>query len=241
MRAALLVLVAVATAVPGMALNPQVEVLETQVRVQRGLLSEQLAELERTQANAQEAWVRVQNASTDLLRAHDQGESLDSLRLRDEDLRLAEAELVMDLLEAQQLRRTLVVTRQTLEAQLAMIRRLREEVGAGEDPITGIWKVVVEPGGQNGVFELRLDGTLIQGTYSLDGGWSGSLRGTLVANKVRLERVDSQLGFAAILYGRLIERGRQVRIEGNWEATQLASGLPSAGTWIAEHVDNDRE
>ena len=180
--------------------------------------------------------MRVENTGADLLRAHQQGESLESLQLRDEDLRLAEAELMMDLTEAQRLRRAVVVSRQTLDEQVATIRHLKEQTGAATDPITGVWDVVMEPGGQRGVFELRLDGTLIQGTYRLDGDWTGSLRGTLVANKVRLERVDSQLGFAAILYGRVIERGDEVRIDGNWESTQVASGLPAAGTWVARRL-----
>ena len=211
--------------------------LKTEVEIQERILADQLAELERLQGRAQEAWVRVQNAGTDLLRAHQQGESLESLQLRDEDLRLAEAELMMDLMEAQRLRRAVAVSRQTLEEQLETIRRLQQRTGAETDPITGVWDVIMEPGGQRGLFELRLDGTLIQGTYRLDGDWNGSLRGTLVANKVRLERIDSQLGFAAILYGRVVVRGDEVRIDGNWESTQVAAGLPAAGTWVARRLD----
>ena len=59
---------------------------------------------------------------------------------------------------------------------------------------------MVEPG-QEGVAHLNQRGTLVEGTYSLSGGFSGSFRGTFVAGKVRLERIDSQYGFAAIYYG----------------------------------------
>jgi hypothetical protein len=77
---------------------------------------------------------------------------------------------------------------------------------------------------------------LVTGTYSLSGGFSGSFRGTFVAGKVRLERIDSQYGFAAIFYGRLVGRGKNARLQGNWEATQLSSGLPSMGSWTATRI-----
>jgi hypothetical protein len=84
---------------------------------------------------------------------------------------------------------------------------------------------------------LQQQGTLVSGTYALSGGFSGSFRGTLVAGKVRLERIDSQIGFAAIFYGRLLGQGRNLRLQGNWEATQLASGLPSNGNWSARKTE----
>jgi hypothetical protein len=95
--------------------------------------------------------------------------------------------------------------------------------------------LVVEPG-QEGVAYLQQQGTLVSGTYSLSGGFSGSFRGTFVAGKVRLERIDSQYGFAAIFYGRLVGRDRNARLQGNWEATQLASGLPAMGSWTATRI-----
>jgi len=58
---------------------------------------------------------------------------------------------------------------------------------------------------------------------------------------VRLERIDSQIGFAAIFYGRLVGRGENLRLQGNWEATQLASGLPSRGSWTATRVSDEIE
>ena len=115
------------------------------------------------------------------------------------------------------------------------MQRLAAEGGGADAPLTGAWQFTVEPG-QEGVAYLQQQGTLVTGTYSLSGGFSGSFRGTFVAGKVRLERIDSQYGFAAIYYGRLVGRGRNARLQGNWEATQLASGLPSRGSWTASRV-----
>jgi hypothetical protein len=99
---------------------------------------------------------------------------------------------------------------------------------------------MVEPD-QEGTAYLQQMGTLVTGTYALSGGFSGSFRGTLVAGKVRLERIDSQIGFAAIFYGRLIGEGPNARLQGNWEATQLASGLPSAGSWTGRRIVEEPE
>jgi len=90
----------------------------------------------------------------------------------------------------------------------------------------------VEPGAMKGTFDLRLDGSLATGVYQLSGGWRGSLRGTLIDGSVRLERIDSQQGFCAVYTGRLVARGNEKRLEGTWEATNLAAGMPAAGTWM---------
>jgi len=95
--------------------------------------------------------------------------------------------------------------------------------------------------GQEGLVYLQQQGTLVSGTYALSGGFTGSLRGTFVSGRVRLERVDSQIGFAAIFYGRLADRGQNPTLQGNWEATQLASGLPSRGSWTARKVTEIEE
>ncbi len=129
-----------------------------------------------------------------------------------------------------------MIENRTMIASIELeVRRLAAEIGGPDAPLTGAWKFAVEPG-QEGVGYLQQQGTLVTGTYSLSGGFSGSFRGTFVAGKVRLERIDSQYGFAAIFYGRLVGRGRNARLQGNWEATQLSSGLPSMGTWTATRI-----
>jgi hypothetical protein len=73
----------------------------------------------------------------------------------------------------------------------------------------------------------------VTGLYQLSGGWKGSMRGTLIGDRVHLERIDAQQGFVAVYNGRLVTRGGEKRIEGVWEATGLATGQPAAGSWVA--------
>ena len=215
--------------------------LREQLRIHETLLEGELAAYQTERQKLEAAYLRMQEQVRLLLQAQAQGEGLESLRTRDEELRQAEAELMARMSTAQRLRQSILSSRAMMEATEVEIARLEQEYGIAPDPLTGTWRIVIEPGGLAGRMVLELDGTLVQGTYQLAGDWTGSMRGTYVSRKVRLERIDSQIGFAAIFYGRLVRGGLDARLEGTWEATQLASGLPSAGTWVAERITEPTE
>ena len=210
---------------------------EAELEVRQAILVQDLTEMTRQQAGVDEAWSRVSRLAADMLRAQQEGESAESLRLRDGDLRRAEAVLSMNLEEGQRLRRSITENLTLIQEMESLLERMGEGEEAADDPLSGDWDLVVEPGGLRGEMFLELSGTLVTGTYHLSGGWTGSMRGTLVSGQVRLERVDSQLGFAAVYYGSLETYGTIPRLEGMWEGTNLAVGLPSAGTWAATKSD----
>lgn len=106
------------------------------------------------------------------------------------------------------------------------------------DAVSGRWAVTLDPGSQRGIFRMSLDGAIVSGDYTLDGGYSGSLRGTLVSDRLRLERVDSRLGFTAVLYGRVARDAAS--ITGTWEATALGEGA-SSGVWKAVREEEKEE
>jgi hypothetical protein len=126
-----------------------------------------------------------------------------------------------------------------LSDRLRRIAALQDEIArrrAGQrgaaDPLTGRWGVTINPGPRRGVFRLSLDGTLVAGDYTLDGGFRGSLRGTFVQDKVTLQRIDAERGLDATFYGQL-EKGTK-RINGTWQGTQIAPVVgPTAGEWTA--------
>ncbi|MEJ2188123.1 MAG: hypothetical protein P8Y93_01680 [Acidobacteriota bacterium] len=225
---------------PVAAVGQVAEGLREQVRVREGLLADQVTGLSEVREELREVWGRYDLQAQNLLRAQAEGESVDSLLLREDELRQVEAELHSALAKNQLQLRSMLENRRLIAALADEIRRLSAQVGAGEAPLTGTWHLMVEPD-QQGTAYLQQMGTLVTGTYALSGGFSGSFRGTLVAGKVRLERIDSQIGFAAIFYGRLIGEGPNARLQGNWEATQLASGLPSAGSWTGRRIIEEPE
>jgi len=235
MRRAVLIVMVIGVLLPTLTAAQVVEGLREQARIRETLLAQQMVDLGEQREELRVIWTRLEQQTGAMLLAQQQGETVESLRLRDTDLRKTESELQAVLLEMQQQRSSLLENRTMIAAIQLQAQQLAAGAGGVEAPLTGSWRLVVEPG-QEGVAYLQQQGTLVTGTYSLSGGFSGSFRGTFVARKIRLERIDSQFGFAAIFYGRLVGRDEDARIQGNWEATQLASGLPSLGNWSATRI-----
>lgn len=221
-------------AVGAQARDPVVESLRVQMEVERRLLAADAASAERIQEQLRAATERMVRLGDDLVRAQRDGEETAALNARATDLRKSEAEVLDLVAQAQQLRATMAARRDYLEQVAAEIRRLEEGASVSQDELSGRWLVSIEPGALKGTFDLRLDGTVLSGLYQLSGGWRGSLRGTFIGGNVRLERIDAQLGFVATYTGRLVTRGTEKRLEGTWEATNLAGGMPVSGTWVAQ-------
>ena len=240
MRRVLLLVFAVALTLPTLSDGQVADGLREQIKIRETVLAGQTEDMATSRATMTELWALLEQQSGALMRAMREGESVDGIRLRDDELRQIESEMLGALLKTQQARSAMLENRTMLAALTTEAERLSAEVGAGKAPLTGTWRLVVEPG-QDGMAYIQQMGALVSGTYTLSGGFSGSFRGTLVARKVRLERIDSQIGFAAIMYGRMVGQGKNLRIQGNWEATQLASGLPSKGTWTATKVQPGEE
>lgn len=214
--------------------DPVLESFRLQLEVEKRLLVSDTASLERIQEQLRGASERMVRLGDDLLRAQKDGEEAASLAARSADVRRSEVEVVDLVTQAQQLRGTMAARRDLVEQVVAEIRRMEEGVAGAQDELSGRWAVSIEPGALKGNFDLRLDGSVVTGVYQLSGGWRGSLRGTLIGGNLRLERIDAQLGFVATYSGRLVTRGADKRIEGTWEATNLAGGMPVSGTWVGQ-------
>jgi len=235
MRACTVVVVAALAVAQGALAQDRDSVLEVfriQADVEKRLLTTDLASLDRVQAQMRTATDRLMRLGDDLLRAQRDGEDIGSLNARSADLRHAESEVEDLIAAARQLRGNIVARRGYLDQVQVEIKRLEEAASPVSDELTGRWAVAIEPGGLKGSFDVRLDGTIVTGVYQLSGGWKGSLRGTFVDGNVHLERIDTQQGFVATYDGRLVVRGGEKRLEGAWQATNLAAGLPTSGYWV---------
>jgi len=227
-------LVAAAASLAAETRDPVLESFRLQLELEKRLLAADTTSLERLQDALRNASERMVRLGDDLLRGQRSGEDAAALSARNADLRKAEAEVVDLVGQVQQLRATMSARRDYIEQVAAEIRRMEEGTAVVADELSGRWAVTIEPGALKGNFDLRLDGTVISGVYQLSGGWRGSLRGTFIGGNVRLERIDAQLGFVATYSGRLVTRGDEKRIEGTWQATNLAGGMPVSGTWVAQ-------
>lgn len=115
-----------------------------------------------------------------------------------------------------------------LEARVAELATRAEEAAG---PMSGTWEITMLPVLQRGQLLLMQTGTLLSGTYALDGGFEGSLQGTLVNRKVILERIDSKLGRWGRYEGYLSPDG--TRIRGSWSSLELAGQAGGEGQWVA--------
>ena len=104
-------------------------------------------------------------------------------------------------------------------------------------PLHGRWDVSMLPVSQKGVFDLKQEGTIVSGTYRLEGGWTGSLTGTLVERKVHLVRIDSKLGRSMEFEGFLASDGDTIR--GTWQSYDLSTDMQPSGQWSAVRRDSD--
>ena len=129
---------------------------------------------------------------------------------------------------------------QRLEDRLRRIGFLEGEAGrpgTPVDPVSGTWRVTVLPGNQGGTWNLTVNGTLVSGTYKMDGGAAGSFRGTITENRLRLERVDATRGFDSVYLGTVDPATGG--LSGSWTAQDLAAGQPAQGTWSAVRSGNE--
>ena len=119
-----------------------------------------------------------------------------------------------------------------LQERLRRIALLEGDTGApvrAADALTGRWRVAILPQSATATFDLRLDGTVVSGTYKVDGGSAGSFRGTLASGNLRMERIDAQGGTDSVWLG-TVANGR---IAGTWMSNELVTGQPNRGDWTA--------
>jgi len=112
------------------------------------------------------------------------------------------------------------------------LARLTKSLPTDTESVTGVWDVTYLPINDKGVFTLRQSGTLLVGEYALEGGWRGSLQGTVVNGKVLLHRIDSKLGQSQDLDASLSADGRTLR--GRWQNLVLSGGTTVTGDWVAK-------
>ena len=210
--------------------DPVVESLLISLDIERRRVAEDAEEFERATARLSRAEGNLSAAVSQFVRLVRDG-SPDRNALDNAEESVSDAD---GRVRSEQARRAMLASR--LADHGRRIAALREEIarrritGGVTDPLTGRWDVVINPGARRGVYRLVLDGTIVSGDYTLDGGFRGSLRGTLVGDTVSLQRIDSERGFDANFYGRLTLNPR--RLVGTWEATAIAPSPQGAGTWV---------
>lgn len=151
---------------------------------------------------------------------------------REAELGRAERDLDLLVSEARDLRRRIHEGGDRIALLQDRLARLTKSLPSDTESVTGVWDVTYLPSNDKGVFTLRQSGTLLVGEYALEGGWRGSLQGTVVNGKVLLHRIDSKLGQSQDLDASLAPDGRTLR--GRWQNLILSGGTITTGDWVAK-------
>jgi len=161
------------------------------------------------------------------------GEDFDAADVGRRDQELERLEKAQDLTwdEGRRLRQRMMDAKQRLEFLQQERQELIGSLPAATESMTGYWDIVFVPGGQRGVFFLNHSAAILTGEYSLEGGFHGSVQGTLIDQKVLLHRIDSRLGRVMDLDGTLSADG--LSIKGVWRRFDLSDGRQSTGAWSA--------
>ncbi len=122
------------------------DALREQIKVRETVLASQMEDLAASRETLRELWSLLEEQTGALMRAMREGETLDGIRLRDEELRRIESAIQGALFKTQQARSTVLENSTMLAALTTEVERLSTQVGAGEAPLTGTWRLVVEPG-----------------------------------------------------------------------------------------------
>ena len=215
-------------------------VLEANQRIENRLLDGELERYDATRLREQQALqeLRVQTNALDRALKRPQAR-LDELEQLETEVAQAREAAYGISRELSDLRRQLYNRMARLAELAAEIQRERGRQLVPPSQLDGFWNLRIEPTGEVGLLELRVNGTLITGTYRLSGRRNGSVRGTLADNRVDLERIDNSNGFDSVLEGEFNPATR--KITGGWTAVDVSGGRLGGGTWEARKLSPAEE
>ena len=210
------------------------DALRADLDVENRLLEREIVryrEAHESMVSLRDAWLEAAEALEDAVTA----KRTDLNEVSDLEAAFAEAEVArtaaMARLEGSRSR--ILEHRRRLDVLRRELRG-RTEARLGGDPLSGTWEVTVAAPPLTGRFELELSGADVTGTYEMDNDRTGSLRGSLVGDRLKLERVDSIRGLDGVFEGTLDpERGVVV---GFWTPSILGEGGPAGAGWSAIRV-----
>ncbi len=210
--------------------------LSVELEVERGLLAEDIRLFSVARAAQKSALARFATALA-AVDAKVEGQTVSVAEFEALEAAVAWAEVAAGSTStlAGEARRRLYGRLRRTAALENRIEALSSDFGVRIDPLSGRWRLELEPDAQPGWVEFRFSANLVTGVYRLDEGGGGSLRGTYSGGRLRLERVDSLRGFDAIWEGEVDVVSR--RIQGTWVATELSGGGPARGDWLAVKIE----
>jgi Skp family chaperone for outer membrane proteins len=219
---------------PGESLRMAIFNLEVTLDLERGTLAAELdrlqEETERRGRLLQQLQRRLEESRALLEAAGDSagGAALDQ---KEAEIRTLQGESAASSERIRALRDTARAREEQIRSGELRLGALRAQLPPPSESLSGLWDVLVMPGGDRAVFSMRQSGTILAGEYLQDGGHHGSLQGTLIDGKVLLSRIDSRQGRSMELEGKVATDGSSIR--GSWQSLDVSGGKPDRGLWQA--------
>ena len=216
------------------------DVLQANYRIESRLFDGELARYDEARRREREAHQNLRSRSDTLDR------TLRTRRGRLDELNRLEGEVAEASETAYAATRELAARRQGLYTRMAKLAELDAEIQREQGQrlvppsrLDGFWEMDIQPTEEVGLLKLRVEGTLVTGTYKLSGDRQGSVRGTVTQNKLSLERIDARSGFDSVLQGDFNPGTR--KITGEWTAVDLSGGRLGGGSWTARKLSPAEE
>jgi hypothetical protein len=208
--------------------------LRAQLEVEERILAQEVDAYHQARRQQDDAVAAVQEAS----KALDAGIAKRLLEV-DELERLATQRAVAAAAEAILSQRVEDLERRVFDhaRRAVMLRQELSRQARGPelaDPLSGQWRVEIASPLHAGTFDLRLEGTAVTGTYAFDDGRSGTLKGTFVANRLHLERSDSERGPDGVFEGTVDPEAGVAR--GLWNPSQLGADGAVGSGWSGVRI-----
>ena len=206
--------------------------LQTAFAVEAGLLDEEIAAYGRARSREKRAVADLQRLNTELDELiADPNAALGSFTRLEEEVGLAIEEAYARAKESAAARQLMYERMRRLSGIVQEYESSEERRQERSGGIAGVWRVEAQPIDLYGVFELAAENVLVTGTYRMSNGNQGSMRGTLVGERLELEMIDSRQGAIATVRGVLDTVKGEIR--GRWFAFDLSAGRPASGDWSA--------
>jgi len=166
----------------------------------------------------------------------DAGIQVSELRDLDGELNVARETAMERLRATAELRSNIFSNLDRLDHLGSEIELLEDRSLVRTSDLGGVWEIDASTAfdGAFGLMKLSMQGTQITGTYRMSTGRQGSLRGSLVGDKISLTRSDSELGDDLQIEGVL--DGNSGEITGTWKSKFLGTGRPEFGDWSARKI-----
>lgn len=208
--------------------------LETQIQTEDALLTRVETQYRANLDERERYRTRLDRLASDLESAWQAPEETfdaEAVDRADDELERLEKALLLSWDEGRRLRREMLQGRDRIALLRARLERLTRTLPSDTETLTGYWDVQILSGGEKGVFFLVQSGAVLSGEYGLEGGFRGSLQGTLVDGQVLLHRIDTRLGRVMDLDGAVSADGQAIK--GTWRRYDLSGGRPATGGWTA--------